>query len=406
MTILVACGACGDTPVAPDSQVTDHPEASACQPIGATGEVIRRSGNPRLIAGQPFTDGKLDLSIADPDVQRDAAGTGWNLYYAAAHATTFSATDKVPVIRNATSVDRQTWTVRDVPALVAAPEPTAWDHTSTETPTVAYNPSAAPDRRYLMLYAGANGMFPFPGYTFPGHAIGAAFSADGVTFTRVPPAQSKDGDAGKVLTGADVYPGTTGAIVADPELAFVDGIYHLWFSSFACRGASCETVHAYGVSHATSPDGITWTVLEAPVRSLLRASATITSGGAQPSVIYDARRCRWEMWLTSDAAGDTDAQPVVFNNMAGVWQAESMDGVTWFVNYSGSRDLAWKPAEPGEPLGLLTGADVAADDTGRLMLYVGFDDTDVPADFVLPDRTAQGFRPGVMTLNVATRDLP
>jgi hypothetical protein len=40
------------------------------------------------------------------------------------------------------------------------------------------------------------------------------------------------------------------------------------------------------------------------------------------------------------------------------------------------------------------------------MLYVGFDDQNVPAGYALPDRTAQGFRDGVMTLNVATRDLP
>jgi hypothetical protein len=39
-------------------------------------------------------------------------------------------------------------------------------------------------------------------------------------------------------------------------------------------------------------------------------------------------------------------------------------------------------------------------------MYVGFSDQDVPADFFLPDRTKLGFRPGVMTLNVATRDLP
>jgi hypothetical protein len=41
-----------------------------------------------------------------------------------------------------------------------------------------------------------------------------------------------------------------------------------------------------------------------------------------------------------------------------------------------------------------------------LMLYVGFDDQNVPQNYFLPDRTPQGFRAGVMTLNIATRDLP
>jgi hypothetical protein len=38
------------------------------------------------------------------------------------------------------------------------------------------------------------------------------------------------------------------------------------------------------------------------------------------------------------------------------------------------------------------------------MLYVGFDDQNVPANFFLPDHST--FRPGVMVMNVATRDLP
>jgi hypothetical protein len=59
---------------------------------------------------------------------------------------------------------------------------------------------------------------------------------------------------------------------------------------------------------------------------------------------------------------------------------------------------------PGEPLGLRAGIDVAQNSTGRLMLYVGFDDQDVPAGATLP--TASGTVPGVMTLGIATRDLP
>jgi hypothetical protein len=244
----------------------------------------------------------------------------------------------------------------------------------------------------------------FPSYTFQDYAIGAAFSADGVTFTRVPAAESPKGKAGLVLAGEDAFPGSADAMVADPEVVFVGGTYHLWFSSFACSGASCGTVDAYGISHATSTDGIHWTVEAAPVRSLLRASADLTSGAGQPSVVYDSVHCRWEMWLTSDLAGEHDAQPVTSDNMAGVYNATSANGTSWTINYLFARDVVWDQTAAGEHLGLRTGADVAQRDTGRYMVYVGFDDQNVPSGSLLP--TTSGTTPGVSTLNLATRDAP
>jgi len=222
----------------------------------------------------------------------------------------------------------------------------------------------------------------------------------------VPAAESPHGKDGLVLTGADVYPGSVGAIVADPDVTYVAGTYHLWFSSFACTGTNCATITNYGIGHATSSDGVHWTVREAPVRSLLRASADTKTGGAQPSVIYDDVHCRWELWMTSDAPGDTTAQPIVFNNTAGVWHAISNDGASWSVNFNGTRDQAWMPSAAGEHLGLLTGTEVAAKSTARYMLYVGFDDQNVPSGFYLPDRSVQGYEPGVMVLDLATRDAP
>ena len=52
------------------------------------GQFVRRQGNPRLLAGKAFTDGKIDISISDPDVHWD--GQTYQLYYAAGHATAFS----------------------------------------------------------------------------------------------------------------------------------------------------------------------------------------------------------------------------------------------------------------------------------------------------------------------------
>jgi hypothetical protein len=398
-----ACGGGSDSPDAGGDGKS--PEASNCAPVGAQGQFTRRAGNPRLRAGATtYTDGKIDMSISDPDVRWD--GSKYQLYFATAHATSFNASDKTGVIRHATSIDRMTWTVDDAPAFAVNPDATAWDHDQSETPTVIYNPAAPADRRYLMLYSGSTGAFPYPGYTFNNYAIGAAISADGITFTRISAAESPHGKAGLVLTGKAAYPASTNGIVSDPELALVDGVYHLWFSSFACTGTMCETITDFGIGHATSTDGIHWAVLEAPIRSLLRASADTKTGGQQPSVVYDAEHCRYEMWLTSDVGTENDAQPIEFNNMMGVFKAESTDAVAWSLNYARPRDLQWSQTEAGEHLGLLTGADVAQNSTGRLMLYVGFDDQNVPSGFVLPDRTPTGFRPGVMTLQVSTRDLP
>jgi len=407
--LLTACG--GGHSGAPTHDATTVDTASldapACQPLGAIGSFYRRTPNPRMISGHTFTDGLLDISIADPDLHWDETSATWQLYYAAGHAMTY-ASPSTSVIRHATSADLASWTIQDAPALSASSDAAAWDHLTSETPSVAVNPSAAADHRYLMVYSGKHGTFGYPGYAFGDYQIGAAFSADGVTYTRVAAADSPHGKDGLVLTAADVFPSATGGIVADPEVVYVaaTNTYHLWFSSFACTGTTCATISAYGISHATSSDGIHWTTQEAPIRTLLRTATDPTTGGGQPSVIYDAVHCRWEMWLHSDLANDTSAQPIVFNNMAGVWHATSLDGATWSVQYTGARDLEWMQSASGEHLGLLTGADVAAQGNARYMVYSGFDDQNVPTGFYLPDRSMTGFEPGVITLNLATRDAP
>ena len=403
---VAGCGDDGDQVTGSDGGVDARIDAppSSCQAQGATGQFLRRAGNPRLLPKLAFADGKLDTHIADPDVRWDAASSTWQLYYASSHGTSYTSSDQAGVIRHGASPDRIAWTVDETPALAVAADPQAWDHARTETPTVVFDPNAPADRRYLMLYAGASGTFPHAGYSFENYAIGAAISADGETFTRITAAQSPKNQAGLVLTAADVFPVGSDGIVADPELAIVNGTYHLFFSSFSCRGTDCQTVESFGISHATSSDGIHWVTAEAPVRSLLRASADLKTGGTQPSVIYDETHCRWEMWLTSDLPNEHANQPVTGNNMAGVWHADSSDGISWHINYVFARELAWSSSEKGEPLGLLTGADVGANGNGRLMLYVGFDNQNVPNGFALP--TASGSVPGVMVMNVATRDIP
>lgn len=399
-----AMDAAGAADVGTRPDATADPDAATCTAAAPVGRFVSRSDNPRLRAGRRFADGLLDVTIADPDVHWDAAASSYRAYFMAARGSSFAG-PLVQAIRRMDSSDGVSWTVADAPALVASSAPTAWDHGNTETPTVVMNPDAPPARRYLMMYSGANAAVP--GQPFPAYGIGAAFSPDGVSFTRVSAAESPHGEAGLVLTGAQLYPGASGALVADPELVYRDGRYSLWFSSFSCQTvrAPCDTVTRFGIGHATSVDGVHWTPApQNPLPSLLRDPTLAASGGQQPSVVWDPRRCRYELWLTSDLSGENDDQPIEFNNMVGVFHATSADGVAWQVDYTGARDLTWNPAAPGQPLGLLTGADVAARGEQRLMLYVGFDDQSIPPDFYLPDRTAQGFRPGVMALEVATRD--
>ncbi len=399
---ILIIAACGGSNASPDAAHDSPPlEASACLPLGVTGDFTRRPGNPRLLAGTVFSDGLLDQSISDPDLRYD--GAAWQLYYASNHAMKFGDTG-TQLIRHATSTDASTFLVADAPALVASADAGAWDHVNTETPSVAFDPDADAAHRYVMVYSGASGPFPFNGGPFPDYAIGVAFSPDGDTFTRVAAADSPHDMDGLVLTGADAYPGLTGAIVADPEILYVAGTFHLWFSSFACDGTTCQTPKAFGVGHATSSDAIHWTVAEVPVQTLLTTLDDKTSGGGQPSVVYDDVHCRWEMWLTADKMGDTTNQPVIFNNMAGVWHASSMDGVTWHTEYTQQRDLTWTSTESGEHLGLLTGADVGLMGNARYMVYVGFDDQNVPPGFFLPDNSTQKFEPGVFALDVAARD--
>jgi len=400
--LVAACG--GKDPVTVDAYVGPRPDApaSSCQPVGSVGQFYRRAPNPRLISGtHAYLDHTLDIAITDPDLRWDDASSLWELYYHGPNAASYQAAN-TPMIRHAESPDLATWTIADAPALVAGADAGAWDHMTTETPSVVYVPTAPAERRYLMMYSGANAMFGTAG--FPAYSIGAAFSSDGKTFTRIAATDSPHGQDGLVLTASDAYFGMMG-VVADPEIAFVDNKYHLWFSSYACSGP-CTAASAYGIAHATSTDGIHWQVAEAPVKSLLKMSAVPTSGGGQPTVIYDDVHCRFEMWLRADADGEANAQPIVFNNMVELWHATSPDGITWSVNYAGARDLEWNSATPddGEHLGLLTGADVAAKGGSRYMVYSGFDNQNVPTGFALPDRSQQGYESGVITLNVAARD--
>ena len=286
LSVLLFAAACGDDaadPVdaAPPDARIDAP-SNNCQSQGALGQFIRRAGNPRVLPGTTFRTASSTSTSPTPTFTSDQATQRWVAYWAAGHGTMYTGDPNMQaVIRRATSADRMTWTIMTRPGVRAEHGRGRLGSRQHRDADGGLQPRGSAVARYLMLYAGSDGTFPFAG-AFPNHAIGAAFSADGVTFTRVPAASRRTARTGMVLTGKRAPIRPDRRIVADPELALVDGIYHLWFSSFACSGATCATTDTYGIAHATSARRRHMDVQEAPVRSLLRASATSTSGGAQP----------------------------------------------------------------------------------------------------------------------------
>jgi hypothetical protein len=245
-----------------------------------------------------------------------------------------------PLIRHATSSDLTTWTFQDEPAVGAGSQP-----------SVAIDAN----HRFVMLYGGSGG-------------ISIATSTDGATW---------------MATGHRLTPPDASISLSDPELAFVGATFHVWFSA---------TGTVQGIGHATSKDLVSWQFDPIPITSLQR--------GMQPTIIYDEMHCRWEMWLSNDQPTDTTG--TISGATAGYWHAASTDATSWSISYQQMRDVVWTSTENGEHLGMRTGADVASKNGGRYMLYTGFDNGNVPPNSTLP--IDNGTTPGVMTLNLATRD--
>jgi hypothetical protein len=339
LAILAACG--DDAATVPDAPVTPMIDASGCLPQSSVGAFYRRPSNPRLVAGgHTFTDNDVDTAFEDPDLLWD--GTSWHLYYSSPHGT--FAAPGASIIRHATSTDLTTWTIQDAPAAMGT------------------QPSVAIFRQLdvnelVMLYQTGSG-------------IAIATSPDGASFT---------------ANGSMLAPPDASLTLSDPELAFVDDTFHVWFT------ATSSDVH--GIGHATSKDLASWQFDSIPITSLQR--------GTQPTVVYDELHCRWEMWLSNDQPTDTTG--AISGATAGYWHATSTNATSWSISYQQLRDVVWMSTENGEHLGLRPGADVASKNGGRYMLYTGFDNGNVPANSTLP--TATGTTPGVMTLNLATRDV-
>jgi hypothetical protein len=373
------------------------PMASATPPPA---DSWTRDPAPILTAGARGEDDRLDISIGDPDVWYDEAMGIWHLWYQTGRAVTYTSDDNRMVIRHAWKTGGNTkWIVDREPALSLPDDPSSWDAAKTETPSVVYDPNAPEDRRFKMYYSGASGYHP---RGFPDYQIGLAISSDGRTFKRLPMTESPYRKEGLVLRVEDALPDVEGlmdGIIADPEIALIDGVYHLWFSSFA--NGSGDSILAFGISHATSLDGIHWTPSpENPIPSLRNAN---NSGGQQPTVAWNASLQLWEMWFTSDTDQETATIPSSFNPAFGFWRATSSDALVWIIDYSLPRDVYWRPDSPDEIFGLLTGAEVVIIDGVRHLFYAGWGNKSVPDGFIVPVRDSRQYMPAVLNLIHATK---
>lgn len=357
-----------------------------------------RDESPLLIAGAVGADGKRETVIADPDVVYDSSSGDWHLYYFAARATEYGNDSDVEFyIQHATSLNGTGWTLDIGQALSLPGDVNAWDSIRVETPSVLIDPTASADRRFKLYYAGAGGNTPAG---FHDYQLGLAFSSDGSTFTRLSAAESPYGEAGAVLRSGEVLGQLDNydyGIVADPDIQLIDGTYNLWFSSFAADDQN--NTLAFGISHATSADGINWSAdITSPVPSLLWPQSGV--GGQQPSVAYNSALDRWETYFTSDTAADQARMPSTFNPSTGVWMSTSSDYQNWTHDYTG-RSFDWDGDSPHEELGLLTGLEVIVVDDVRHLFYTGWSSIAPPSGFVVP--VEGGYDPAVLTLLHATQ---
>lgn len=380
----------GDAQGQPDGQIAesgaeaDAPDAAEPDPCGPLGPAFARCAqNPLYTAGRKHPDGRLELFVADPSFLYDEDEHKWKAWWQSPLSEDYLAQDIATAILYAESDDGLTWTVQDEPVLAAKRDPADWDYDSLETPTVIKVPGNPPQRRYVMFYSGGNYaavQSPIAGYVW--YQIGVAFSADGRSFERLPASESPyagqttpyQNIEGLLMLGRDAFPGMSGVydgLVADPDVVIVDGTWHLHFSSMPVDESYAPL--DFGISHATSPDGLHWTMSQDnPVWV-----------GMQPSVVWDDVAARFELYYNGDSDAEKGAAPSQFNPSVHVSHATSSDGDS-FVASSPIHVLDWDASNDYEEYGWLTGADAVLRPDGFWLYFTGFSSVNPPPNFYVP----------------------
>lgn len=392
----------GETNAGELTSVSSASDASpVVHPCGApAGAAWRRcDGNPLWQAGFEHVGVGLELSVGDPDVMFDAEAGLYKAWWSVGIAPGYVDADVTMGIKYAESADGVNWVVQEELALTGSRDPSDWDYSKLETPSIVKVPEFPPERRYVLFYAGGNDLeIPAPEYTW--YQIGVAFSADGKHFERLPSSESPyaskstpfDNVEGLIIYGTDAFPptlaGLADGLVADPEVIYEDGVLHLFFSSMGVDAD--RNPLAYGVSHATSMDAVHWTFAsENPVSNL---------GGAGPSVVKSEHG--YELWFYADSDADKAEIPSTFNPMYGVFRSSSTNLNEW-APANEHRDLTWDGSVAAERYGMIATGDMLFHDGEYRYYYPAFGDFDVPDDFVVP--THDDYVPAVIMLNLAYR---
>lgn len=372
----------------------------------------RQAENPLHVP--QLTATTLDYGPADPTVMYDEADSKWKVWFSSTLKAIPSG-DETMTIKYAESLDGITWSEPQI-AMQTASNPSAWDHTHTETPAVIRNPDpgAPPEQQYMLWYSGANTTLAASQNrptTFPYYQIGLAYSADGITFTRATPGLNNQPGLA-VVAEADLFgsnlPGVFGdGVVADPEVIYHDNEFQMWFSSYAESVTDPVTVAgrtplAFGIARVTSTDGVTWTAPhDNPLASLAKPGET--AAGQQPSVLFNPDTQQYEMWFSNDSDTEKAILPCSFNTVHGFYHATSDDGINWTPDYS-TRDLTYDTQHLYESLGFLTGIEVVFHQSTYQAYYSGWGTEQIPDDSVYRCPDQQGdLIPAVLTLNRATR---
>ncbi len=385
--------------------------AAPASPASAVARWERQAANPLIVPR--LTPGTLDFGPADPSVLFDADDGKWKAWFSSTLKDLTSGAETM-TIKYSESADGVSWSSPQIAFQVAA-DAGAWDHTHAETPTVIKNPSptAPATRKFLLWYSGANTTLAAAQRRptlFPYYRIGLAYSVDGRSFTRHTP--GLDNNPGLVLSAtASLFgaalPGVFGdGLVADPEVVHHGGLYHMWFSSYAetvpsPAGPSGRTPLAFGIAHATSPDGVTWTAAHSnPLASLAKPGEV--ASGQQPSVLFNTATSQFEMWFSNDTAAEKATIPCSFNTVQGFWHAVSSDGINWSPDYR-QRALSYDTRYGYESLGFLTGIEVVLVDGSYRAYYVAWGTQQIPDPslYRCPDQQG-GLIPAVLTLSMGT----
>lgn len=347
-----------------------------------------------MVPGFPIRPGgPAGVTVADASVLYDEDDRLWKMWFATAWDE--EAGPRIG-IKYAESRDGIAWTMAKRLALEPSAAPSHWDHTNAEMPSVVKNPSAPPERRYMLWYGGGNSTRRAMARGLPYYQIGLAFSRDGRHFARLPAAESPYAWAGLVLVIQHALPGfpqVTDGAVADPDVLLKDGIFHMWFTTIALNRRG-EVVTG-GISHAISRGGSSWhPSRKNPLPSLMRERPITAS--TQPSVVWNARKRSFEMWYTNDRTADLDQLPKGARGMAasGYWYASSKNGEDWLTFHGAGRDFRWDRHSAPERYGLATGVEVVLRQGEYRMYYNALGANKVPEGWPHPMNWA---------MNLATR---